>query len=99
MTRNQQHSGERHRESRFRVKCPHCGKFARGRSSDVLTPTYREVRFECTNDDCGHVWVSGLEVLRTLCPSDTPNPDIQIPLAAAIRTAINDTTTPIAAVG
>ena len=87
MSRHPLHSASARRESRFRVKCPHCLSFARARSSDLLTPTYREVRFECQNDACGHIWVAGLEAIRTLCPSDTPNPAIDIPLAAARSTA------------
>lgn len=89
MTRHPLHASTARRESRFRVKCPHCLSFARARSSDLLTPTYREVRFECQNDACGHIWVAGLEAIRTLCPSDTPNPAIDIPLAAA-RAASHD---------
>lgn len=81
MSRHPICSASARRESRFRVKCPHCLSFARARSSDLLTPTYREVRFECQNDACGHIWVAGLEALRTLCPSDIPNPAISIPLA------------------
>lgn len=78
------------RQSRLRVRCPHCGSFARARSSDLLTPTYTEVRFECVNDACGHVWVAGLEALRTLCPSEQPSPTVHLPLAAALRQALND---------
>lgn len=82
MTRHPQHSASKHRESRFRMKCPHCLSFAKARSSDTLTATYKEVRFECVNDACGHVWVAGLEALRTLCPSEIPNPDIHLPTTA-----------------
>lgn len=100
MTRQPLRSGSKHRESRLRVKCPHCGSFARARSSDTLTPTYREVRFECVNDACGHVWLAGLEALRTLCPSDTPNPEIHLPCsAAAPATEDSSTAAPVAAAG
>lgn len=100
MTRHPQHSGKKHRESRFRVKCPHCSTYARARSSDLLTPTYREVRFECTNDACGYIWVAGVEALRTLCPSDTPNPAIDIPIVTARRPAgESEPATPVAAAG
>jgi len=80
------------RQSRLRVRCPHCNSFARARSSDLLTPTYIEVRFECSNDACGHVWVAGLEALRTLCPSEQPNPTVHLPLTAAIRQALGEPT-------
>jgi hypothetical protein len=71
------------RSTRLRMQCPHCNHFARIRSSKALTPTYIELRFECTDAACGHIWLAGMEVLRTLCPSSQPNPDVSIPLAAA----------------
>lgn len=99
MTRHPNRSGKHHRESRMRVKCPHCLGYARARSSDLLTPLYREIRFECVNDACGHIWVAGLEAIRTLCPSDTPNPDIQLPLSEAHGAAGNQTAAPATAAG
>ena len=86
MTSFQQHQREAAgaaRSTRFRMRCPHCDHFARIRSSKSLTPTYVEVRFECTAPSCGHIWLAGVEVLRTLCPSSQPNPDIHIPSAVA----------------
>lgn len=101
MTRRPYRSGKKHSESRFRVNCPHCKTFARARSSQMLTETYREVRFECTNDECGFVWVAGMEYVRALCPSDTPNPDIHIPFVTARRRPADasDPATPVAATG
>ena len=99
MTHAAQHFAPKHRESRFRVRCPHCKSFARARSSKQLTAVYREVRFECTNDACGHVWLAGLETLRTLCPSEQPNPEIDIPLAVAMPTASVEPAAPATAAG
>jgi predicted RNA-binding Zn-ribbon protein involved in translation (DUF1610 family) len=65
----------------MRAPCPHCGTSAAIRSSKRITPLYSEVRFECPNEDCGHVWLASLGVLHTLYPSNTPNPDVQIPVA------------------
>jgi hypothetical protein len=79
----QQAAASAPRSTRFRMHCPHCDHFARIRSSKALTPTYVEVRFECMDANCGHIWLAGVEVLRTLCPSSQPNPDVSIPLAAA----------------
>lgn len=79
--------------SRMRAPCPHCGSSAAIRSSRRITPLYSEVRFECSNEDCGHVWIASLGVLHTLYPSGIPNPDVQIPVAsvpaqaAAVKTA------------
>ena len=99
MTNAAQYLATTHRESRYRVRCPHCDSFARARSSKQLTPTYREVRFECTNDACGHVWLAGLETLRTLCPSEQPNPEIHIPHAVPLPTASAEPAAPVAAAG
>lgn len=88
------------RDGRLRMACPHCGSYAAVRKSETLTPTYRELRFVCRNADCGHVWLAGLEAIRTLCPSETPNPAIHIPLSAAIRTAIDESSPdPVTAAG
>lgn len=75
-------SGSNHPVTRLRTRCPHCNAKSRVRTSCAITPLYSELRFECRNDACGHVWLAAIEVLRTLCPSDRPNPDIQIPLTA-----------------
>ena len=60
------------------MRCPHCGAFARARNSRSLTPIYIETRFECVNEACGHVWLSAIEILRTLIPSAAPNPAIHL---------------------
>lgn len=99
MTHHPSRSGKQHRESRMRVKCPHCRSYARARSSDLLTPLYREIRFECINDACGHIWVAGLEAIRTLCPSDIPNPEIQIPLSEAYSAPSPQVAAPATAAG
>jgi len=66
-------------QSRMRTPCPHCGKPGRIRSSRPVTPLYSQVRFECSNRECGHVWLAGLGVLHTLYPSASPNPEVHIP--------------------
>lgn len=81
--------GHKHDTNRLRVRCPHCSAFARARNSRSLTPIYIETRFECVNEACGHVWLSAIEILRTLIPSAAPNPAIRLecrvgmPVAAA----------------
>lgn len=73
--------------SRMRAACPHCGALAAIRSSKRITPLYSEVRFECGNPECGHVWVASLGVLRTLVPSDRPNPAVSIPCSVVVDAA------------
>lgn len=67
------------------IRCPHCGSRARIRSSRSLSPLYREQTYQCLNIECGHIYVAGIEVLRTVSPSAQPNPSIDIPLAAHLR--------------
>lgn len=62
-----------------RARCPHCGEPAIVRTSRELSPVYREKTMQCTNPLCSHSYVVGEEVLRTLSPSATPNPDVNIP--------------------
>lgn len=81
MSQPAHHSG-RLGKSRMRAACPHCGTPSAIRSSRRITPLYSEVRFECPNPDCGHVWVASLGVLHTLYPSAAPNPEVHIPFAA-----------------
>lgn len=67
------------------MACPHCRHRATARTSSELSELYREITFTCRNHDCGHVFVCGLEVVRTLSPSAVPNPAIAIPLSPHIR--------------
>jgi len=77
--------GERVSRGGPRLNCPHCGSGAKVRSSKQLSALYREVYLTCNNIYCGHVFVCGLEALRTLSPSAIPNPEINLPLAETVR--------------
>lgn len=69
----------------FRLTCPHCGSHVRIRSSKGLTPIYREAYLHCTDEDgCGWRGKMAMEITQTLCPSATPNPEVQLPLAPAL---------------
>lgn len=65
--------------------CPHCKSTASVRTSTQLSPLYREATYVCRNSHCGHVFVVGLEAVRTLSPSAMPDPDVDIPLSRHIR--------------
>ena len=80
---------DRTRADAFRVKCPHCGQAARLRTSKTLTPLYREIYYHCSNLFCGHTFMATHEIVRTVSPSRTPNPEIVLPMlpAAAARAA------------
>jgi hypothetical protein len=44
-----------------------------------------EITYMCKNPGCGHIFVAGLEVLRTLSPSAIPNPSVNIQLSKHVR--------------
>jgi len=58
----------------MRVTCPHCESVANIRTSRPVTRLTRELHCQCTNLECGHTFVSLLEAVRTISPSNTPDP-------------------------
>jgi hypothetical protein len=70
---------------RVTIKCPHCRSRSRAVKSREMTVTMREVTYACTDPHCGHTWVAGLEVMRTLSPSATPNPAVNIPMSSHVQ--------------
>ncbi|SDA21729.1 ogr/Delta-like zinc finger family protein [Sphingomonas sp. NFR15] len=83
-----------------RITCPHCGTRTIVRSSEQVTPTYREVRLSCENEECGHTMLAGISIIRTIRPSARPNPDVMLPIGnqnlrvARARPANDDTRVP-----
>lgn len=65
--------------------CPHCKHTATARTSTQMSALYREVTYCCRNTLCGHVFVAGLEAIRTLSPSSIPDPEIDLPLSRHVR--------------
>lgn len=61
------------------MRCAHCDSSATIRTSRQMTPTCRELYFQCQNIECGHTFSAVLEVTRTIVPSQTPNPAVYIP--------------------
>lgn len=70
---------------RVTIRCPHCNARARAVKSREMTNVMREVTYQCTNVHCGHTYVAGLEVMRTLSPSATPNPAVNIPISSHVQ--------------
>ncbi|RJF93007.1 transcriptional regulator [Sphingomonas cavernae] len=79
------------------MHCPHCDGRSHGRTSTRLSPTYREATYICQNIACGHVFVVGMEAIRTLRPSALPNPEVKLPIAPprAKGTPANDNNEPV----
>lgn len=69
------------------LPCPHCNHRVRAAKSRTMSPMFKEITYMCQNPDCGHVFVAGLEVLRTLSLSANPNAAVQIPLSQHARDA------------
>lgn len=63
------------------LSCPHCDGPAGIRNSAALTTTVRHIRYRCENDECGHVFVAELQVIRTIVPSACPNPEVRLPFS------------------
>lgn len=70
---------------RITIKCPHCKSRAVARSSQEMSETMREITYMCINPECGHTYVAGLEVLRTLSPSAMPKRGVNIPFSPHVR--------------
>ena len=79
------HQGRKLRMEGTRMVCAHCRAQAEIRTSEVLTVTMRETTYQCTNVECGHTFVVASEVVRTLCPSATPDPTVNIPISSHVR--------------
>lgn len=61
------------------IACPHCGSRSITRDSVEIDLLTRELRCNCENDACGHTMVVQLAVIRTIRPSNTPNPKVILP--------------------
>ncbi|MDP1976274.1 ogr/Delta-like zinc finger family protein [Undibacterium sp.] len=69
------------------LPCPHCTQGVRAIKSRTMSPMFKEITYRCNNVDCGHVFVAGLEVLRTLSLSATPDYKVRIPISRHARQA------------
>ncbi|MBC3911404.1 ogr/Delta-like zinc finger family protein [Undibacterium sp. NL8W] len=67
------------------MPCPHCSNPVRAIKSRTLSPMFKEITYRCNNVDCGHVFIAGLEVLRTVSLSAVPNYDVKIPISRHVR--------------
>ncbi|SFE09629.1 ogr/Delta-like zinc finger family protein [Paracidovorax konjaci] len=79
------HQGRKLKNEGTRMACPHCDAQAEIRTSRVVSKTMRELIYACTNVECGHTFVAATEVLRTLSPSATPDPAVNIPLSSHVN--------------
>jgi hypothetical protein len=61
------------------IKCPHCLSKTIVRDSQEITPSVRELRIVCTDEDCGFSCVAQLSLVRQIRPSATPNAEVRLP--------------------
>lgn len=66
--------------SAFTMFCPHCGTRAKVRTSKTLSRTMREIAYQCDDVQCSHSFVGIIEVVRTISPSATPHPEVNLPM-------------------
>ena len=69
----------------MRLPCPHCRHPSVIRTSEQMTTLMRQYVFCCVNPECGHTFVGTLEISRTLSPSATPDPSVNLPLSSHVR--------------
>lgn len=60
--------------------CPHCKERAIVRTSERLSAITRRMTYQCTNVQCAHTFVAMEEVVRTICASAIPDPQITLPV-------------------
>lgn len=78
-------SGRKVRSEGTRMACPHCSAQCTIRTSWLMSRLMRELTYACTNPECGHTFVAMTEIVRTLSPSATPDPSVQLPLSSHVR--------------
>ncbi|MDB0564807.1 ogr/Delta-like zinc finger family protein [Ralstonia solanacearum] len=71
----------------MRINCPHCASVAHIRTSRPVSRFTRELYCQCSNLVCSHTFVALTEVVRTLAPSNTPDPEVAQQLAARSASA------------
>lgn len=82
--------------TRMMFLCPHCKGKTKTRTSRGLSPTLRELIYQCEDPECSYSFVVQAEAVRTLSPSGKPDPAINLPQSpialARIQSASAETT-------
>lgn len=68
--------------SKLRLPCPECQQRALVRSSRPMSDVSRHGVLECTDiENCGWRGRFIIEVVNTIVPSQSPRPDLHLPLS------------------
>ncbi|MES2339573.1 MAG: ogr/Delta-like zinc finger family protein [Pseudomonadota bacterium] len=82
----------------YRVHCPHCKARAIVRSSTRISNEVRQLHFECSDAECGHVFGATAEVhvtiSHTIRPSRKARAGVDLRTVPLRRRADNDDTPP-----
>lgn len=82
--------------TRMMFLCPHCKGKTKTRTSRGLSPTLRELIYQCEDPECSYSFVVQAEAVRTLSPSGKPDPSINLPVSPVVQaraqTAVAGTT-------
>lgn len=74
------------RQRHSMIACPHCNAPSVIRTSEMVTPTSKDLFCLCQNPDCGFTWKGQISIVYGLSPSAIPNPHVEIPMAPASLT-------------
>jgi len=69
------------RQRHSMIPCPHCHAPSYIRTSEMVTPTSKDLFCLCMNPDCGFTWKAQMSIVYGLSPSAIPNPQLDIPMA------------------
>lgn len=70
------------------LPCPHCKAGTKVIKTRPVTSTFKEITYQCNDHECGHIFVAGLEVLRTVSLSSKPDHSLKIPISQHVRQAV-----------
>ncbi len=74
--------------------CPECGAKVSCRTSEQITPTVREARMLCDNDECGCAFVAQIVAVRLVVRGLVPNPHLHLPIGRWREPANDDAPPP-----
>lgn len=66
------------RQRHSMIPCPHCHAPSYIRTSELVTPTTKDLFVLCMNPDCGFTWKAQMTIVYGLSPSAIPNPKVDI---------------------
>lgn len=72
------------------ITCPHCDHRALLRRTRAISTFTREKTYRCSNDQCGHVFVSVEEIQRTVVMPRQPRAGINLPMSKIVSSKLSN---------